>query len=61
MGAMVYGGIRAMGGRSVSLRVKDGVLTECEILGTPPAAIYLNGRNVTADFACQNGKMRYGI
>jgi alpha-L-fucosidase 2 len=49
-------GLAAMGRRKVNFRVKNGKLTDCEIIGPTPAKIYVGGEDMTARFILRDGK-----
>ena len=49
-------GLCAMGKRRIHLKVRNGRLAACEIVGTPPAKILVGGEDMTATFLRQGAK-----
>ena len=50
-------GLCAMGNRKVNIKVKNGKLVACEIIGAPPAKIYVCGEDCMSAFVQNNEKI----
>ncbi|MBO5415075.1 MAG: glycoside hydrolase family 95 protein [Clostridia bacterium] len=54
-------GLSAKGNRKVAITVRDGELLFCEISGSKPKKIYIQGKDMTEKFVFGNGKASYSL
>ncbi len=52
-------GLSAKGKRKVRMTIKDGKISSCEIVGSMPSKIYVQGKDMTEKFVYENGKAVY--